>query len=400
MYDAIIIGARCAGSPTAMLLARRGYKVLLLDKASFPSDTVSTHIIFVQGVLKLKRWGLLDKIIASNCPVIRKVAIDLGPFTLEGSPAPFDSVSDIIAPRRKILDQILVDAAVEAGSELRENCSVEEILISDGRVTGVRYRTKSGAEVIEKARMVIGADGRNSTVAKAVKAEEYHYRPKQTCWYYTYWSGVPIDALTMHSRPFRVIGCIPTNDDLVCMNVVWPANEFHTYRSDIEGNYMKTLQLVDGLSEIMRKAKREERFTGITELPGFFRKSYGPGWALVGDAAYHKDPVTGQGISDAFYGAEKLAEAIHADFSGADLMESALSIYESERDEKVMPMYDFTSEWAKLEPPNPEKLALFNGLNGNQAQINRFIGTVSGTIPLQEFFSPENIEQIIGATAA
>jgi len=400
MYDAIIIGARCAGSPTAMLLARKGYKVLLLDKASFPSDTISTHIIFVQGILKLKRWGLLDKIIASNCPVIRKVAIDLGPFTLEGSPPPLDGVSDIIAPRRTILDQILMDAAVEAGAELRENCSVEEILMSDGRVTGVRCRTKSGAEFIENARIVIGADGRNSMVAKAVKAAEYHYHPKQTCWYYTYWSGVPIDALTMHSRPYRVVGCIPTNDDLVCMNVVWPSKEFHSYRSDIEGNYMKTIESIVGLSEIMSKAKREERFTGITELPGFFRKSSGPGWALVGDAAYHKDPITGQGISDALYGAEKLTEAIHAGFSGTELMELALSRYESERDEKVMPMYDFTADWAKLEPPNAEKLALFNGLYGNQAQINRFIGTVSGTISMQEFFSPENIGQIIGATAA
>src|SRR5438046_273760 len=155
MYDAIVIGARCAGSPTAMLLAQKGYRVLLLDRAGFPSDTLSTHYIHQPGVARLKRWGLLDKVAASapgfaSCPPTRQQVLDVGPFALVGTPPPFDGVAEGYAPRRKVLDQILVDAAVDAGAELREHFTVKELLTDGERITGIRGHAASGAEVTEQ----------------------------------------------------------------------------------------------------------------------------------------------------------------------------------------------------------------------------------------------------------
>lgn len=401
MYDAIIIGARVAGASTAMLLARHGYKVLLLDRDNFPSDTISTHIIFCKGVTQLKKWGLYEKIMATGCPVIRHVAFDLGPMSLVGKPAmPANGINEIITPRRIYLDKIMVDAAVDAGAELRENCYVEEIIKEGDRVTGVRYTTGNGNTVIEKAKIVIGADGRNSILAHAVQADVYNAVPKLTCWYYAYWSGVPIDALTMYSRPYRAMGVIPTNDNLACITVTWPADEFVQFRTAIESNYLASLMEVEALAEIIPHAKRETPFTGMADLPNFFRKPYGPGWALVGDASYHKDPITGQGISDAFVRAERLVEAINAGFSGIEDLEVALSRYQFERDEESMPMYSFTCDFANLAPPPPEMEALFTALYYNQEATDQFIGALSGTVPMTSFFAPGNIERIIMAHQA
>jgi flavin-dependent dehydrogenase len=173
MYDAIVIGARCAGSPTAMLLARKGYRVLLADKARFPSDMVmSTHWIQQSGVAFLKGWGLLGKVRASNCPAITKMSLDLGPFTLSGSPTPARDVTEAYCPRRTVLDKILVDAAVEAGAELREGCLVNDLVWDTERVTGIRATMKGGSPFTAEARIVIGADGMHSTLARAVGAPE------------------------------------------------------------------------------------------------------------------------------------------------------------------------------------------------------------------------------------
>src|SRR6266511_1495281 len=157
-YDAIVIGARCAGSPTAMLLARKGYRVLLVDKASFPSDTMSTHLVHPPGVAALERWGLLEELEATGCPPVEHYSFDFGPVSVSGSPQPVDGVARAYGPRRTILDKLLVDAAAEAGAEVRESFTVEEIVMDDGRVTGIRGHSKGGKTLTEKAKVVIGAD--------------------------------------------------------------------------------------------------------------------------------------------------------------------------------------------------------------------------------------------------
>ena len=394
MYDAIIVGARCGGSPTAMLLARKGYRVLLVDKASFPSDTVSTHIIWPPGIARLQRWGLLDKIVASNCPRVERVSFDLGPFALSGMPAA-DNSRTIFAPRRTVLDRTLVEAAGEAGAELRERFTVQELVTKDDRIVGIRGRTRSGAVVTERARIVIGADGMNSTVARAVGALEYEARPPLACWYYTYWSGVEGGGLEYFVRDRRALGCIPTHDGLVCVPVAWPAAEFRRVRADVEASDRGALELAPGLAERVRAGRREERFVGTANARNFLRKPYGPGWALVGDAGYHKDPITAQGISDAFRDFEWLAGAVDEALLGRCRWNNAMADYEATRNRAISAMYAFTCDLARLEPPAPEISQLFAALQFNQTETDRFLGTLAGTVPIPEFFAPENIQRIL-----
>jgi flavin-dependent dehydrogenase len=401
MYDAIVVGARCAGSPTAMLLARMGYRVLLLDKAGFPSDHMSTHWIHQPGVARLERWGLRERLVATGCPPITSITMDLGPFALRGTPPPEGSVAEAYCPRRTVLDKLLVDAAVEAGAELREHFSVQDLIWDGDRVSGITGRSATGTTVAERARMVIGADGIHSLVARQVEAPTYHNRPTYQCAYYSYWSGVELDGVGFYPRPSerRGFGVLPTHHGLTCIIVGWPHEEFHTYRADIEGNYLKTLELAPAFAERVRQGRREERFTGTAELFNFFRRPHGPGWALVGDAGYHKDPITAQGISDAFRDAELVAEAVDAGLSGKRPIEEALLQYEQLRNEAALPIYEFTCQLAAMEPPPPEMQQLFAALYYNQEQTNRFFGTLAGTVPIPEFFAPENLGRIMRAAA-
>ncbi|MCU1350041.1 MAG: oxidoreductase, partial [Acidobacteria bacterium] len=293
-YDAIVVGARCAGAPSAMLLARKGYRVLVVDRASFPSDTLSTHMIHAPGIAALKRWGVLDTVTGTGCPPIETYSFDFGPFTIAGTPRPCDGVSAGYAPRRMVLDKILVDAAAHAGAEVRERFTLDDVVVEEGTVVGIRGHGEDGKSVLERARVVIGADGRNSQVAKAVRPEQYNDKPMLQWSYYTYWSGLPVDGFEIVVRPDRGWGMFSTNDGLTLLVVGWPYAESAAYKADVEANYLKALELAPEVAERVRAATREERFYGGS-VPNFFRKPFGPGWALVGDAGYTKDPITAQG---------------------------------------------------------------------------------------------------------
>src|SRR5262245_30384977 len=337
-YDAIVVGARCAGAPTAMLLSRRGFRVLLVDRATFPSDTVSTHLIHAPGVAALSRWGLLDRVIATGCPPINTYSLDFGPFAIAGSPRPSDGVATAYAPRRTVLDKILVDAAAEAGAEVREQFACEDIIVEEDTVVGVRGHTSAGTRTVERARVIIGADGRNSRIARAVGAAEYNVKPMLQWSYYTYWSGLPLDGMETIIRPDRGWGAFPTNDGLTLLVLGWPYAEADAYKADVEGNYLKTLELAPEFAARMRDASRETRFAGGA-VANYFRRPFGPGWALVGDAGYDKDPITAQGISDAFWDAEHFTNALSDVFDGRRTYDDAMSRWQHARDEHAMPMY-------------------------------------------------------------
>jgi flavin-dependent dehydrogenase len=323
MYDAIIVGARVAGSATALLLAREGLRVLVVDRATFPSDTLSTHQIQLPGVARLSKWGLLDRLVAASTPPTRRLLFDPGPVALEGSIR-----GSIYSPRRTVLDKILVDAAREAGAEVRENVVVEDLLTDDaGRVTGVRCREKRGSTTIEPARLVIGADGKHSLVATTVEAP----------------------------------------------------------------SLLAALDLAGDLGKRVREGRRAERLRGTPDLPNFFRKPYGPGWALVGDAGYVLDPITAQGISDALRDAELLAGAVLADTA------AAMARYQADRDRAAMPMYDFTMQLAAFGPPRVEDEVLFGALAGRPAEAERFLGVITGAIPMRDYLTPGNLFRVIGA---
>lgn len=398
-YDAIVVGARCAGSPTAMLLARKGYKVLVVDRATFPSDTLSTHLLHPPGVAAIKRWGLLDRLVATGCPPIDIYAFDFGPFTLSGAPGT-DEAPVAYGPRRTVFDKLLVDAASKAGAEVREAFTVEEIVMDDGRVTGIRGHSKDSSTVTEHADVVIGADGRHSLVAKAVGPEQYNEKPPLLCGYYTYWSGLPMKGrFETYVRPDRAWAAWPTNDDLTLVVAGWPFAEFEANKKDIEGNYLKMFELAPDFAERIRGAKREARFAG-TAVPNFFRKPYGPGWALVGDAGYNKDFITAQGMQDAFRDAELCATALDKTSSGARSFDVAMKEYQSTRDEHVLPMFEFTCELATLEPPPPELQQLLGAVHGNQEAMDSFARVVAGVTSPAEFFSDENVGRIFAAAGA
>jgi 2-polyprenyl-6-methoxyphenol hydroxylase-like FAD-dependent oxidoreductase len=382
MYDVIVVGARCAGSPTAMLLARMGYRVLLLDRATFPSDVPRCHFIQPPGVTRLQRWGLLDNIKASNCPAIPFVRFDVGPFALVSSPSSTSGNAGSYGPRRTVLDKILIDAATRAGVEVREGFSVQELLMGGDRVTGIRGRALNGATVMEKAKIVVGADGMRSMVARAVQAPTYRSKPARTCVYFAYWSGVPLEGCEIYVRERRVFFAFPANDDLTCIAIEWPLQEFQTLRVDLERNFLKTIALAPSLSERVQAGHLEGRFMGSGDLPNFYRKPYGHGWALVGDAGYHKDPYLAQGISDAFRDAELVAEAIDVCLSGRREFAEALGDYERQRNEETMPIYELNYQLAGLDPPAPE---MYQYLRGNQAETNRFFGIMSGTVPVLDY---------------
>jgi len=257
MYDAIVIGARAAGSPTAMLLARKGYSVLAVDRATFPSDTLSTHVVHAPGVAALQRWGLLDAVIATGCPPITGYQFDFGPITISGTTKPVDGITTAYAPRRSVLDAILVNAARDAGVEVREDYNVDEVIVADGRVVGIRSGDRE-----DRARIVIGADGRNSHVAKAVGASEYNTKPRLQYSYFTYFSGLPTDKLENFIRPDRGFGVAPTNDGQTMVVAGWPYAEAQAYKADVEGNFFQTLRMVPEFAARVAKAKQEAPFLG------------------------------------------------------------------------------------------------------------------------------------------
>lgn len=395
-YDAIIIGSRVAGAATAMLLARGGYRVLVIDRSTFPSDTISTHIVWQRGVNHLIDWGLGERLPELGAPALETMVLDFGTLALSGKPPAVGRATYAFAPRRKRLDPMIVEAAAESGAEVREGFSVEAILFDENRVTGIRGRDRSGASVEEHATVVIGADGVHSTLARNVQPAEYNVRPSLTCWYYSYWSGLRQDRLRLFSRPQSAFGAIPTSDGLACVAVAWPQRCFADVKADIEGHYLSALGAAPALKEEVLSGRREERYYGTGHVPNYFRKPYGRGWALVGDSGYHKDPILAQGISDALRDAGLLAKALNSVFTDQATWDAAMAGYETARNAAVEEMYSLNAEYALLEPPPPEAQMLMAALPGNAEATSRFMGTVTGAVPVSEFYAPENVARIVG----
>ncbi len=397
-YDAIVVGARCAGAPTAMLLARQGYRVLAVDRAHFPSDTVSTHLVHAPGIAALQRWGLLDDVVATGCPAINTYALDFGPFTIAGTPRPEGGISTAYAPRRTVLDKILVDAADRAGAEIREGFSVDDLIVEDGTVVGIRGHDEGRRIVNERASVVIGADGRNSHLAKLLRPARYNEKPLLQWSCYTYWSDLPVDGMQTVIRPDRGWAAMPTNDGLTLLVVGWPNSESRAFKSDVEGNYLKTLELVPEVAQRVRHATREAPFAGGA-APNYFRTPHGPGWVLVGDAGYSKDSITAQGISDSFLDAERVTAALSAVFEHGHAFAPTMNAHQQARDAHALPIYEFTTQLATLEGPPPEMQQLLSAVHGNQAAMDAFVSIIAGTVSPVEFFDPDHIGHIMAAAA-
>jgi 2-polyprenyl-6-methoxyphenol hydroxylase-like FAD-dependent oxidoreductase len=400
-YDAIVVGARCAGSPLAMLLARSGRRVLLVDRAAFPSDTVSAHTIQPAGLARLRRWGLQHVIDAADAPLVDTVRFDAGDIVLEGMPVAIDGVTALTAPRRHVLDALLLEEARAAGVEVRTGFAVRELLVEDGRVTGILGRDGSGS-LAARAHIVVGADGAKSFVARSVGADVYNAVPATTLAAYTYYRGVDTDVAELYTRPDRFTVVVPTNDDTVVVSQSIAIQEAPAFRADIAAGFAATLEVVPQLAARIARGERTERFRLASGNGGFMRVPCGRGWALVGDAGYHKDPITAQGMLDAFRDAELLAGAIDAGLrAGRDAaLDRSLAAYHAARDAEVSDMYRFTCDLARVhEPPPPHLVELLGALQGNPEQISRFLGLIAGTVRIADFFAPESLQAILGAGA-
>jgi flavin-dependent dehydrogenase len=305
------------------------------------------------------------------------------------------------APRRRQLDQVLVEAAVEAGAEFRPNFQVENCVWDGDRVKGIRGRDhRQHTTSTEEALITIGADGRNSTLARRVGAPSYDETPALTCWYFSYWSGVPSEGFEWYMRTNRVIFSFRTNDNLLGIFIGWPISEFSSVRADIEGQFMQVVDLIPGFAERVRSGRREERFYGAADLPNFLRRPFGAGWALVSDAGCHKDPMMAHGICDAFRDSDFLSAAIHEGLAGQRPLDEALMRYERQRNEATMAEYRDNIAAARFSPVSPELLQIRLALRGNQEDTNRLIQVLEGWISHEEFFNPENLQRIIAKASA
>jgi flavin-dependent dehydrogenase len=347
MYDVIVVGARCAGSTTARLLAQQGHRVLIVDRAQFPSDTISTHCITPGGVTQLKRWGLVDRVLATNVPKVYSFCLTIGPSEVR-DPFGVSEEQVTLSPRRTVLDKVLLDAAVEAGADSKEGVTVKDLLRDGARVTGIVGHDDAGVTVEAEAPLVVGADGVHSFVAKTVEAPTYNERPARGSGYYAYFTDFPMDAVELAFNQGNFAGVFPTNDGETCVFAGKDDAEFSSMRDDPDAGHLAVVSTANPrLGEARAGAVRQSRWFAFRTTPGFYRKPYGPGWALVGDAGLHKDPVTGHGITAAFRDAELLAGAIHAGLDGGHL-DKELAGYQARRDDLDGELYDATQEIAGL----------------------------------------------------
>ena len=396
MYDAIVIGARCAGAATAMLLARAGHRVLLVDRAEVGSEIPHGHFVHRHGPARLARWGLLDAVLATNTPAVTTLTMDIGDFPLTGRDLAVDGVPLGVAPRHGRLDAVLAQAALAAGVELRDRFTVLELTRDGDRVTGIAGRdARSGAHVAERARVVIGADGRNSGVARAVGATAYVSAPTATCWFFSYWGGLDAPGLELYVRPGNVTFVFPTNDGLVGLFVGFARSELARVKRDREAAVLAVADALPGVGDRVRAADRAERLYGATQLPNFLRTPHGPGWALVGDAGCHKDPFLALGICDALRDAELLAGALHEVLSDRGPEQEALAAYAQARDAATRAEYEQNLAFARFEPPPERVLRLRGALRGDQAATNHFLLATQGMVDPQTFFNDDNLRRII-----
>ncbi|MGW1617348.1 NAD(P)/FAD-dependent oxidoreductase [Streptomyces sp. NPDC002285] len=348
-HDVVVVGARCAGAATAMLLARRGYNVAAVDQARLPSDTLSTHGLQRGAVVQLSRWGLLDEVLESGAPPVRQVLfrvgdkVDVRPFRNRAG------VDLLVAPRRYVLDAILAEAAEKAGAEFRYGVTVTGVHRDEnGRVDGVRGYDKSGGKVELSTRYVVAADGVRSRLAKDLKARTLENRPTDNSTFYAYFRNVEWHGYELHVGRRGLAGVFPTHHGEGCVWLCSPSSTADKLRAAKEGRGAALVdligQLTPTLADRLRSGQRTSPVRGAIRMPNYLRQAYGDGWALVGDAGYHRDAITGHGITDAFRDAELLAQALDQALSGESDEQNALSLYQKQRDELLRETFDATCE--------------------------------------------------------
>lgn len=372
-YDVIVVGARCAGASTAFLLARAGAKVLLVDRQKYGTDTVSTHALMRGAVQQLDRWGILPAIMATGTPRIHRTTFHYGSDEVSLAIRAKHGVGYLCAPRRMVLDRALVDAAQEAGVDVRHSVNLVDLEFSpDGRVKGAHLKVADRKVANVSADLVIGADGRQSRLARLVGAKSYLEGTGCSGYVYGYYSGMENDGTHWYFEDQAAAGAIPSNDGQHCVFVGVPRDQFPmTFRDDLEWGFLRTAAVNSPrLRRQLEKATRVSRLRGFAGTPGFLRQSFGAGWALVGDAGYFKDPLTAHGITDALRDAELLSHAV------LDGRPQAFAAYQDERDALSMPLFNVTDAIASfdhsLDQVKELHGTLSKAMNAESEEVARF----------------------------
>jgi 2-polyprenyl-6-methoxyphenol hydroxylase-like FAD-dependent oxidoreductase len=381
-FDVVVVGARCAGSPLATMLARQGLSVCLLDRAQFPSETPSTHMIQPCGVEFLDRLCVLDTISAAG-------AIPLDRITIVNDLVRIETTADgmfdqpALCMRRVTLDALLVEAAREAGVDVRTGSRVTRLVMDDGRVAGVE--TEGGPV---HARLVVGADGRHSTMASLVGAEEYHVSPPGRIAAWAYFDGVA--DMEGRARLGRIGELAylagPTDGDLYMAALTTSFANQAEFHADRDANFTAGIRAWPELADVVGGGRRVGPIRVLTKWHGYFRQSAGPGWVLVGDAGHFKDPTPGQGISDAFRQAEKLAEAIVDGFGNTDI-ESATQQWWHWRDKDAYEMYWFARDMGAPGVSSPLNTRMLRDIAVEPEAIRMFLRVLNHEIRPSELMT-------------
>jgi flavin-dependent dehydrogenase len=337
--DVLVVGARCAGAATARLLARRGARVLVVDRGAHGADTLSTHALMRGAVVQLHRWGLLPALVAAGTPPIRTTTFDYAGDRLTVDISARHGVGALYAPRRTVLDRVLAEAAIAAGADVRYGQRLVSLDRDDqGRVRGASIEDARGQVRTVRAGVVVGADGRHSTVGRLTGTTRRRTGRAATATVYGHWTGLAVDGYRWMYALDASAGAIPTNDGAACVFVTVPAAMFAaTFGGGVAAGFHRTLARVSpSLADAIASTAPLGGLHGFPGQPGVFMACQGPGWALVGDAAYFKDPLTAHGITDALLHAELLADAVDAGTA------AALQAYESTRTTIATPVFDAT----------------------------------------------------------
>ena len=363
-FDAVVVGCRCAGSGAAIALARAGRSVLALDRARFPSDTLSTHLLFPGGVIELARLGALERVEALGPPRLSEASMGWGPYDVCSTYTPADRGIDYaLCVRRTGLDAALVETAREAGAQVRERSTVTEVLCEGGRALGVRYRDADGREYEVRAPLVVGADGRRSMVARTLGVDqpELESANGRGC-YFAYWrdGGVGRRSLASQWRHGEeLVTAFPCDDGLVLVLLMPPVGRADDFAADLAGEYDRTVASVPQLAERLRGATRESKVRHTLSTASYFRRSHGPGWALPGDAGHFKDPVTAQGIRDGMRFGRLLGELAAPALDDPRRLDRALARWERTRDRECMEVYQWTNRLGRAEPMSAIEAELY-----------------------------------------
>lgn len=375
-YDVVVIGARVAGASTAMLLARQGHRVLLVDRANLPADTVSTHALLRTGVLQLTRWGVRDAAVG-GAPPIRNVTLGFGDERVRFEVRHEFGIEAFHAPRRLVLDKALLDAAVDAGVTFQGETRVTDLRRDEeDRVNGVKVKSPGGSMTIS-SRCVVGADGVHSRIAKLIDAPILRAHPPRNAIHYAYFDGIADGGFWFQFTPGVNAGLIPTNDGLTCVFVGRPSGKYPAFRADPDTEFRRLVEAAGSdLAQRVAGGSRSSPFRGTSGLPGVIRQPWGSGWALVGDAGYTKDPISAHGISDALRDAELCARAIDIALRDPASEVEALKRYQGMRDSLSWDMFEESQALAGYEWDAEEASARMRQISASVRQECRTLSAL------------------------